>query len=442
MSLKSTPRTQQFTNMRSIRLVLGLCWLAVLFDGIDTFMYGATIPSMTADTALQMTAAHAGNIGSYATFGMLIGALSAGTLTDIIGRRWGIIVCTAIFSVASAVCALAPTAAAFGVARTIAGVGLGGLLPTAIAMVSEFASPTRRNLTIGMLMTAHQAGGIVAALLGLWLLPGLGWRSIYWVGVIPLIVLVPLVLAFLPESVTFLVAKGRIEKARAVAERLGMVLRLDSETTPEKPSSFSENIAKLFRGRNALITPLFWCASFGGLLLVYGVSTWLPSLMRSEGYNLGSSLGFLVVINLGGILGMLIAGRTSDTWGPVKVSLAWFLITAAAIFLLGFKTSLLLTYVLVFVAGVFLFSAQTMVYAAVAHVYPTETRATAIGWTTGMGRFGAVFGPWMGGQLFATHHESWGFAAFALAALFSVVMLALVQAALKATGGKTARLQA
>src|SRR5699024_2313417 len=119
----SAPLSQTTTSRRGVTIVLFLSWLAVFFDGVDTFMYGATIPSMTSDAAFGMTNLHAGNIGSYATFGMLIGALFAGMMTDAIGRRRGIMVCTIVFSVASAGCALAPSAATFGGVRTLNGVG-------------------------------------------------------------------------------------------------------------------------------------------------------------------------------------------------------------------------------------------------------------------------------------------------------------------------------
>ncbi|WP_235346057.1 MFS transporter [Brevibacterium sp. UCMA 11754] len=424
------------TSGRGLATVMILSWLAVFFDGIDTFMYGATIPSMTADAGFGMTDLHAGNIGSYATFGMLIGALCAGVMTDAIGRRRGIIICTIIFSVASAGCAIAPAAGTFGVFRTIAGVGLGGLLPTAIAMVSEFASDRRRNLSIGILMTAHQAGGIIAGFLGITVLQTFGWRSMYWVGVIPLILLVPLIFALLPESLSFLVAKGKYDKAQLTAQRLGMEVPAAPAKGSADKGSFLRNLGQLFQRRNGAITLLFWAASFGGLLLVYGVSTWLPKLMAAEGYALGSSLSFLIVINLGGIFGMLVAGRTSDSLGAVKVSMLWFLVTAVAVFLLSIKMPLALTYVVVFIAGFFLFSAQTMVYAAVAFVFPTRTRGSAIGWTTGMGRFGAVFGPWMGGQLLALGLHDWGFGAFAAFAILSMIMLLAILFITKSTGGR------
>ncbi|WP_129661570.1 MFS transporter [Rothia uropygialis] len=440
MASQSAPPTERITNHKTFFLVMTLCWLTVLFDGIDTFMYGATIPSMASDAGFDMTPSHAGNIGSYATFGMLIGALCAGMITDAIGRRWGIVACTSVFSLASAICALAPNAAVFGVFRTIAGIGLGGLLPTAIAMVSELAPTPRRNLSIGILMTAHQSGGIASGLLSLWLLPALGWRSLYWIGVLPLFLIVPLILALLPESLTYLVAKGRLGKARTLATRYNIAM-----PTVQRPEAVSRkspmaSLTMLFRGRNGAITVFFWMASFGGLLLVYGVSTWLPSLMEAEGFALGSSLLFLVTINLGGIFGLLVAGRSSDAWGPVRVSMIWFALTAIAIFCLGIDAPIALTYGIVFSAGFFLFSAQTMVYAAVAHVFPTESRGSAIGWTTGMGRFGAIFGPWMGGQLFALGLESWGFTAFALTSLFSVLMLLFISLLLNSTGGRALNL--
>lgn len=411
-----------------------LCWLAVCFDGIDTFMYGATIPPMTEDTNLDMSSSLAGDIGSYATFGMLIGALTVGMLTDVIGRRWGIISCTVVFSVFSAVCAIAPNAMIFGIGRTLAGVGLGGLLPTAISMVSEYSPGGSRNFSIGLLMSAHQVGGILASLLGIWLLPALGWRSMYWVGVLPLIVLVPLILKYMPESLAFLQAKGRHREAEETGRQLGVAMPEVSSSSAT--GSVGTSLVKLFTGRNIATTLFFWCASFGGLLLVYGLSNWLPSLMMSEGFALGSSLSFLLVVNLGGVFGMLTAGRLSDSLGPVRVAMIWFFVTALMLLLLSVKAPVIVTYTIIFVAGFFLFSSQTMVYAAVAHVFPTSMRATAIGWTTGMGRFGAVFGPWLGGQLFAAGLESWGFSVFAAFAVSSMIFLGFVALSTRANSGK------
>ncbi|HUR04545.1 MAG TPA: MFS transporter [Nonomuraea sp.] len=121
----------------------------------------------------------------------------------------------------------------------------------------------------------------------------------------------------------------------------------------------------------------------------------------------------------------LVAGRIADRFGATRVSALWFALTAVGTFLLGIRMPLPITYIVVFLTGVWLFSAQTMVYAAVAGRFPTESRATALGWTAGMGRFGAVFGPWLGGVLLANHAQSWGFTVFAITAVFGSIMITL-----------------
>jgi AAHS family benzoate transporter-like MFS transporter len=180
-------------------LVVGLCWLVVLFDGLDMFVYGSVLPNMLAEHALGLQPSQAGDLGSYATFGMLIGALSAGTVTDWIGRKKVIITCTAVFSLASALCAVAPSLGVFGLGRFISGLGLGGLLPTTITMVAEYAPRGRRALIVGTLMTAHQAGGILAGFVGLWTTGAGQWRVAYWICVVPLLIGVPLIAKYLPE---------------------------------------------------------------------------------------------------------------------------------------------------------------------------------------------------------------------------------------------------
>ncbi|GHA46279.1 MFS transporter [Streptomyces tauricus] len=403
-------------------LVLGLCWLAVLFDGLDMFIYGSVLPHMLAEKSLGLTPDRAGDLGSYATFGMLIGALTAGTIADRVGRKKLMVACVTLFSLASGLCAVSNSVAVFGLGRTLAGVGLGGLLPTAISMVSDYAPRGRAALTIGLLMTAHHAGGILSAYVALWIVEPLGWRAAFWVCVVPLL-FVPVLAKFMPESLSFLVAKGRTEEARALAGRFEV--ELPAEAGKKAAGERWNALLDLFRGGEWTQTLLYWLASFGGLLLVYGVATWLPTLMRGEGYELGSALTFVVLFNLGGIVGMLVAGRAADRFGAPRISSLWFALTAAGVFLLSVHMPLALTFAVVFLTGVFLNSAQVMIYATVSIRSTPDNRATAVGWTSGMGRFGAVFGPWLGGQLLAAGNGDWGFTAFAIAGLSSMVFIGI-----------------
>ena len=405
---------------RLAALVVGLCWLAVLFDGLDMFIYGSVLPHMLAEKSLGITPDRAGDLGSYATFGMLVGALTAGTVADRVGRKKLMVACVTLFSLASGLCAMSGSVAVFGLGRTLAGVGLGGLLPTAISMVSDYAPRGRTALTIGMLMTAHHAGGILSAYVALWIVEPFGWRAAFWVCVVPLL-FVPVLARFMPESLSFLVAKGRTEEARELAGRFEV--ELPAAAGKKAPAGRWNALVDLFRGGEWTQTLLYWLASFGGLLLVYGVATWLPTLMRSEGYELGSALTFVVLFNLGGIVGMLVAGRAADRFGAPRISSVWFALTAVGVFLLSVHMPLVVTFTVVFLTGVFLNSAQTMIYATVSIRSTPDSRATAVGWTSGMGRFGAVFGPWLGGQLLAAGNGDWGFTAFAIAGLSSMVFI-------------------
>ncbi|MFF0078132.1 MFS transporter [Streptomyces canus] len=402
-------------------LVVGLCWLAVLFDGLDMFIYGSVLPHLLETRTFGLTADQAGDLGSYATFGMLVGALVAGTIADRIGRKKLMVSCVTLFSLASGVCALADSVTVFGLGRTLAGVGLGGLLPTAISMVSDYAPRGRGAIVIGLLMTAHHAGGILSAYVAKWLIDPVGWRAAFWVCVLPLL-FAPVLAKLLPESLSFLVAKGRGEEARALAERYEV--EVPAARTGGAGDRWT-NLANLFRGNEWIQTLLYWVASFGGLLLVYGVATWLPTLMRAEGYELGSALSFVVVFNLGGIVGMLVAGRAADRFGAPRISALWFALTAAGVFLLSIHMDMTVTMIVVFFTGVFLNSAQTMIYATVSIRSDADDRATAVGWTSGMGRFGAVFGPWLGGQLLASGNGDWGFTAFAIAGVSSMVFIGI-----------------
>ncbi|WP_449350418.1 MFS transporter [Streptomyces shaanxiensis] len=430
--MSSSPSPLSARGSRLALLVVGLCWLAVLFDGLDMFIYGSVLPHLLETRTFGLTADQAGDLGSYATFGMLVGALTAGTIADRVGRKKLMVACVTLFSLASGLCAISESVAVFGLGRTLAGVGLGGLLPTAISMVSDYAPRGRGALVIGLLMTAHHAGGILSAYVAKWLIDPVGWRAAFWVCVLPLF-FAPVLAKFLPESLSFLVAKGRTEEARALAGRY------DVEVPAARTGGVGDrwaNLANLFRGNEWIQTLLYWVASFGGLLLVYGVATWLPTLMRAEGYALGSALSFVVVFNLGGIVGMLVAGRAADRFGAPRIAAIWFALTAAGVFLLSVHMSTTVTMIVVFLTGVFLNSAQTMIYATVSIRSNADNRATAVGWTSGMGRFGAVFGPWLGGQLLASGNGDRGFTAFAVAGLSSMVFIGI--AALRGSRQPTA----
>lgn len=408
---------------RTELLVMALCFSVIVFDGYDLIVYGATLPELLRHDGWALTPTTAGAIGSYALVGMLAGALVAGTLTDIIGRRRVMLIGVTWFSLAMAGCAVAPDLTTFGILRFLAGLGLGGVMPTAIALTAEYSRPQRRSLNNAIMFSGYSVGGVLAAVLALVLMPEHGFRVLYWIGAAPLL-LVPVLMRAMPESLAFLVAKGRMDEAARTAQRLGVELPDAPPTTSGRRRS---GVAMLFSGRYLVAALLFAVTSFLGLLLVYGLNTWLPQIMKSAGYPLSGSLLFLVVLNAGAVVGTILIAPLGDRAGMKPVTLGAFLAAAASIYLLSFPAPAPVMYTLVAIAGFGTIGTQIIVNGYVAMHFPAEVRATALGWTLGIGRLGAIVGPTFGGILMASGVATeWNFYAFAIpAAVGALVVLSL-----------------
>ncbi|WDM14609.1 aromatic acid/H+ symport family MFS transporter [Streptomyces lavenduligriseus] len=412
---------------RSRTAVIALCWGLVLLDGIDTFIYGSVLPKMLGGHSLGLTPDTAGTIGSYANFGMLLGTILSGMASNWIGRRVTVFVSVVIFTLATLGTGWSQSSGQFGSFRFVCGFGLGALLPIAISYGMEFTSRGRRALATGVIMTAHQTGGALAPLIALWLVDDHGWRTTFIASAIPALILLPVAFKLLPESPTNLLTRGRRADAELLAADYGTELAEPKANSGDKLDA----LRNLFRRGQWSTTLCFWLTSFAGLLLVYGVGQWLPKIMVDLGHDTGDSLLFSTSLNVGGICGMLIAGRTADRIGPRKVVIAWFALTAVFVHLMGVKMSVGVLYAVVFFAGLLLFSGQTMVYATVGTHHNDEDRPTALGWVSGMGRFGAIFGPWIGGALIEAGNAGIGFTMYACAALFGALMMAAAALTIK-----------
>ena len=409
---------------RTTKWVIALCWVTIIFDGYDLIVFGAVVPSLLEYEPWSLSPEEAGRIGSYALFGMLIGALIAGTITDLVGRRKIILFCIAWFSLAMGLCAIAPTPELFGLFRFIAGLGLGGVVPTASAITIEYAPPERRKFLYALMFSGYSVGGILAAALAIPIVPELGFRAMFFIGMAPLVLVLPLAWKFLPESVSFLVARGRREEAEELARRYDIELPQDDTTAR---SGALAPVTSLFSRGYVGATVTFWAICFLMLLLVYGLNTWLAELMKDAGYPLGSSLAFLGTLNLGAIVGAISAGRAADRFGAKRVTSVGFLVGAVAIALLALKPPQAVVFALLFIGGYGTIGTAMIVNAYVTEHYPAANRATAIGWSLGVGRTGAILGPSIGGILIGAGIAlEWNFYVFAMVAVAASILCALV----------------
>lgn len=402
------------TGGRGARVTI-LCWIAVILDGFDLVVLGALIPTLTNPENPFLTGGEATFIATIGLVGMTFGALAVGGATDRFGRRRAMIWSVAGFSVLTLLCGLAQTPAQLAVFRFLAGFGLGGCLPTAIAMVTEF-SRGQAGRASTRVMTGYHVGAVLTAVLGLVLLPLTGWRGMFVAGALPGLILVPLMIRDLAESPAYLLSRGRRAEAEAVARAHGIVLRGDTAVRVSPRT--------LFGGGYLRTTLAVWVTSFMGLLLVYSLNSWLPALMVAADYGLERGLWLLLLMNAGAITGLLVAGPVGDAVGLKRAAVLWFAAGAVLLAVLSWKMPVPLLYPVVFLTGAFVFSAQVLVYAFVAVAHPAGVRATAIGMAAGVGRLGAIAGPLIGGTLVAMGiGHPWGFYVFAVVGALAAVAM-------------------
>ena len=415
-------RAPSASGSRSGLTVVAICFFVVVFDGYDLIVYGASVPDLLAEPDWHLNPSRVGGIASWTLFGMLLGALSAGALTERLGRRQIVLIGITWFSIAMLACSAAPNPGSLTVLRFVAGLGLGGVIPSSIALTMEYAPRERRQLYNALMFAGYPVGGVIAASMARWLLADHGWRPLFALGAAPLVLVLPIAWRFLPESPGYLLSRGRSDEARAVAEQYG----LDFEALRREHAASADNAGPkaLFKPDIAVATVLFGAASFCGLLLVYGLNTWLPQLMRKAGYDLGDALSFLIVLNVGAVVGAVSASVLADRIGPKRASVFAFAAAVASLFVLTNKMDQGWLYLAVAVAGFGSVGTQILVNGFIGSYYPTRIRNAALGWSLGVGRAGAILGPTLGGWMldagFGFESNFYVFAAVAALGLLAI----------------------
>jgi AAHS family benzoate transporter-like MFS transporter len=408
--------------------VLFWCALVIIFDGYDLVIYGVVLPKLMDQWAL--TPIQAGALGSYALFGMMFGALFFGPLSDKIGRKKVIAITVTIFSGMTFINGFASTPTEFGICRFIAGLGIGGVMPNVVALMTEYMPKKIRSTMVAVMFSGYSVGGMSSAFLGMYLMPNYGWQSVFWVAGIPLLLL-PLIMIFLPEAVGFMIQAKRDAEAAKLLERVEPSFKSQAGDTLHYPTGKGSGgaLIGLFQNNRMMSTMMFWISFFACLLMVYALGSWLPKLMVKAGYDLKNSLLFLLVLNFGAIFGAIGGGWLADRFHLRRVLTIMFVIAALSIGSLGFisKEAVSLLYFLIAVAGATTIGAQILLYAYVAQYYPLAVRSTGVGWASGVGRLGAISGPMLGGFLLGADLPfQYNFLAFAVPGAIACVAISLV----------------
>ena len=388
-------------NRFHLRTLL-LCALIIIFDGYDLVVYGVVLPVLMQEWGL--TPVQAGALGSYALFGMMIGAIVFGQLADRIGRRLSIAICIVLFSGFTFINGFATNVTEFGICRFIAGLGIGGVMPNVVALMNEYAPKKMRGTLVAIMFSGYSVGGMMAAWLGMQMIPQFGWQSVFYIAILPL-VLLPVILLLLPESLAFLLRQNKVGAVREIVTKIApktttfdMSVKMDTSAS-EPAIADKPGVKQLFTADKALPSVLLWCAFFCCLLMVYALTSWLPKLMNNAGFSLGSSLQFLLVLNVGAIAGAIFGGWLGDRSNLPRVLTYFFIAAAVSITLMGLDVPMVVRYLAIAIAGAATIGSQILLYACAAQYYPLHIRSTGLGWASGIGRNGAIVGPLLGGYL-------------------------------------------
>lgn len=410
--------------------ILLFCFIVLALDGLDTASIGFVAPMLVKEWGIAR--ADLSPILSASLVGLALGALAAGPLADRFGRKKMIVSSVLLFGLCSLACAWADSVLQLTVLRWLTGLGLGAAMPNTVTLMAEYAPAKHRSLLVTTMFCGFTLGSAGGGVLSAMLIPAFGWRSVLAVGGVLPLMLFPLLLWYLPESIRFMVMRGRPS-----GEIAALMSRIGGQPLPEscvfvqphdEPRAGSP-VALLFAPRYGSGTLLLWLTGFMGLLVIYLLTSWMPTLIKDAGFPIERAALVTALFQLGGTAGSICVGWGMDRIGRHKSIALSYLLGAACIYGVGrIYTDLMLLGACVFCAGFFISGSQTGMNALAAAFYPTAGRATGVSWMLAVARLGAIVGAVLGGNMLAA---GWG-----LSAIFSVLaMAALVAAAAVAAKG-------
>lgn len=412
------------------REVILLCFLISMLDGFDTQAIAFAAPDLAARWHVPLSSF--GPIFSASLLGSMFGVAIGGRLADRLGRRRLTIGTVALFGLATLACAGADSVSSLITWRFLAGLGLGGVIPNFMSLAVEFAPQRVRATVVASTLWGFPLGAVAGGALSVGLISRYGAVSVFVLGGLAPLLLVPILVARLPESIRWLLMDStRQDPARRLLQRIAPTSRIEPDTLLilHEAARPKNALRAIFTGDLAARTLLFASAMLMSLLLSYLLVTWIPLLLRQSGLGQSAAIAGTVIFNLAGIVGSMFFTRFVDRGSrPLRLIVWIFCLSAAAVGSIGLVgTAVWAVMSSIFVAGFLLLGIQMTLSAFIVGNYPTALRATAIGWIQAAGRLGSLLGPLFAGLLLALGVPlPWIFGICAVPALLAAGALAIL----------------
>lgn len=408
--------------------VVALCALVLFFDGYDIAALSSTVPLLAEHVKVKVSAI--APVFAAGFIGVMIGSLLLGSLADRIGRKRMVIVSTFICGFCTLLTPNVYSLQLLIVVRFLTGLGIGGAMPNALAIASEYSPQRSRSFLTTAAFTGVPIGGAMAHFLGAFFLKSpWGWQWTFYFGAFLPILLGLILIAALPESIRYMVTKGEavVRIARILGKMYGKFTTAEPEglkfELSEDPHKKKVPLTQLVTEGRAPLTILAWVANFSTLIVGLLIASWYPTVLRANGVPLDIGLKVSALFSVGAVCGTPTLGRLMDRFNPRTVLMCGYVGAVVFVSSFGFVGShLAVLSIVTFCAGFCVYGAQAGLIALAAALYPTQLRATGLGWVLGIGRLGSIVGPVAGGMMVARH---WPLKDMFLAAAFPGVIACL-----------------